>query len=86
MTGYNVEVPDEDDDFDYEGESEEEESEEESVDEAPQLVNGKKRKMNDSLTARTCMQCSRPRANGTNAIIAIKKKILSSKSEHGQAY
>merc|ERR1711874_221424 len=50
LTGYNVEVPDEDDDFDYEGESEEEESEEESVDEAPQLVNGKKRKMNDSLT------------------------------------
>merc|ERR1711953_1026683 len=50
LTGYNVEVPDEDDEFDYEGESEEEESEEESVDEAPQLVNGKKRKMNDSLT------------------------------------
>ena len=49
MTGYNVEVPDEDDEFDYDGESEEE-SEEESVDEAPQLVNGKKRKMNDSIS------------------------------------
>merc|ERR1711860_253321 len=49
LTGYNVEVPDEDDEFDYDGESEEE-SEEESVDEAPQLVNGKKRKMNDSIS------------------------------------
>merc|ERR1712004_460100 len=49
LTGYNVEVPDEDDEFDYDGESEGE-SEEESVDEAPQLVNGKKRKMNDSIS------------------------------------
>merc|ERR1712062_476512 len=49
LTGYNVEVPEEDDEFDYDGESEEE-SEEESVDEAPQLVNSKKRKMNNSIS------------------------------------
>ena len=72
MTGYNVEVPDDDeDDFDgeYTGESE---SEEESVDEAPQLVNGKKRKLNDSLNGPSKKQDTKP--SPLDKLLAEKKE------------